>query len=232
MEVKVIKWIQYLYTMKKTVFLIIFISIGVAANYFFNTPKEKPLPILNPVDLEDEMVDSLLVNKGYGHTIGDFSFANQDGNTITQEDLKGKVYVAEYFFTTCKSICPIMNKQMMRVHNAYGDNDDFRILSFTVDPDVDTVEQMKRYALEHNAIGNNWHFLTGKKEDLYSLARTSFFVLKPAEAQNLGDAGSDFIHTNNFVLVDKKRRIRGYYNGTSPERIDSLIHDIQHLIEE
>lgn len=218
--------------MNKTVFLVVFISIGVAFTYFFISPKEKPLPILNPIDIEDEMVDSLLVNMGYGHKIGAFSFANQEGITITQAEVEGKVYVAEYFFTTCKSICPIMNKQMMRVHQEYGENDDFRILSFTVDPETDTVEQMKRYAVEHNATSNNWHFLTGRKEDLYDLARKSFFVLKPAEAQNLGDAGGDFIHTNNFVLVDKKKRIRGYYDGTSPERIDSLIHDIQHLIEE
>ena len=165
-------------------------------------PKEKMLPVINPMDLEAEMVDHdvLMSRKGYGHTIGDFSFINQNGKKITQEEVYGKVYVAEYFFTTCQSICPIMNEQMQRVHKVFQREDDFKILSFTVDPDMDTVEQMKRYAKEHDADANQWNFLTGKKQDLYSLARKSFFVLKPAEAQNLGDAGSDFIHTNNGRL--------------------------------
>lgn len=197
-------------------------------------PKEKMLPVINPMDLDEEMVDHdvLMQRKGYGHTIGDFSFLNQNGETITQKNVEGKVYVAEYFFTTCKSICPIMNKQMERIHKVYQREQDFRILSFTVDPDKDTVEQMKRYANEHNANNDQWHFLTGSKTDLYALARKSFFVLKPAEAANLGDAGSDFIHTNNFVLVDRESRIRGYYDGTSTSSVDSLIHDISHLLKE
>jgi protein SCO1/2 len=91
---------------------------------------------------------------------------------------------------------------------------------------------MKRYANEHQADDNQWHFLTGKQEDLYALARKSFFVLKPSEAENQGDVGSDFIHTNNFVLVDKKMRIRGYYDGTSIKEVDKLIHDMEHLLEE
>ena len=197
-------------------------------------PKEKMLPVINPIDLDAKMVDHdvLMKRNGYGHTIGDFSFLNQNGETITQKNVKGKVYVAEYFFTTCKSICPIMNKQMERVSKVFQRENDLRILSFTVDPDTDTVEQMKRYAVDHGADGDHWHFLTGSKTDLYSLARKSFFVLKPAEAANLGDAGSDFIHTNNFVLVDRKARIRGYYDGTSASSVDSLIHDIGHLLKE
>ncbi len=197
-------------------------------------PEEKMLEVINPVDLDPQMVDeSLLMDrKGYGHTIGEFSFLNQNGETITQSETDGKVYVAEYFFTTCGSICPIMNEQMQRVQKAYLREQDLKILSFTVYPEVDTVEQMKRYAVEHDANDDQWHFLTGNKADLYSLARKSFFVLKPAEAENLGDANSDFIHTNNFVLVDRERRIRGYYDGTSPTGVDSLIHDIGRLLKE
>jgi protein SCO1/2 len=105
-------------------------------------------------------------------------------------------------------------------------------ISFTVNPEIDTVEQMKRYSISHNADDQQWHFLTGKKEALYDLARKSFFVLKPAEAQNLGDAGSDFIHTNNFVLVDQLMRIRGYYDGTNPKEVDKLIKHIQLVLEE
>ncbi len=121
---------------------------------------------------------------------------------------------------------------MKRVQLAFKDNPNFKILSFTVDPEVDSVEQLKRYANSLNAVKNQWHFLTGKKEDLYGLARKSFFVLKPAEAANQGDVGSDFIHTNNFVLVDQKKRIRGYYDGTSQKEVTQLIRDINQLIEE
>lgn len=220
--------------MNKLIFFIVFMVVGVSITFYLIQPKEKKLPVINPIDLEAEMVDHdvLMSRKGYGHTIGDFSFLNQNGKTITQNYVDGKVYVAEYFFTTCQSICPIMNEQMQRVHRVYRREQDFKILSFTVDPDIDTVEQMNRYADEHDADGSQWNFLTGKKKDLYSLARKSFFVLKPAEAQNLGDAGSDFIHTNNFVLVDRKQRIRGYYNGTSPGSVDTLIHDISRLLKE
>lgn len=219
--------------MNKMLFLVVFLVVGITTTYFLIAPKEKPLPIINPMDIiEKETIDSTLLYKGYGHKIGNFSFINQNGDSITQAEVNEKVYVAEYFFTTCKSICPIMNKEMMRVYDVYGTNPDFRILSFSVDPETDTVAQMKRYADQHGAPDKNWHFLTGEKEDLYALARKSFFVLKPAEAQNLGDAGGDFIHTNNFVLVDKRRRIRGYYDGTSTTSVDSLIHDIQHLIDE
>ena len=200
--------------------------------YLTNRPEEKPLPVINPVDLNDEMVDPELLRVGYGHTIGKFSFQDQDGNTVTQEDVRGKVYVVEYFFTTCGTICPKMNKQMQRVHKAYKGNKNLNILSFTVDPKTDTVEQMKRYATQHGADASQWHFLTGNKDSLYRLARTSFFVLKPAEAENQGDVGSDFIHTNNFVLVDKQMRIRGYYDGTSAKEVDKLIHDIDHLLNE
>lgn len=197
-------------------------------------PEEKLLPVINPVDLDEEMVDRdvLMNRKGYGHKIGDFSFLNQNGEVITQEFVKNKVFVAEYFFTTCGSICPIMNKQMKRVQDAFADNEGVKILSFTVDPATDSVEQMKRYAEGHFANDHQWQFLTGNKGKLYELARKSFFVLKPAEAENLGDAGSDFIHTNNFVLVDRKKRIRGYYDGTSVTSVDSLIYDIGRLLKE
>ena len=121
---------------------------------------------------------------------------------------------------------------MQRVQLAYKGNSDFNILSFTVNPEVDLVPQMKMYAASHGAVKNQWHFLTGDKKDLYSLARKSFFVLKPAEAQNLGDAKSDFIHTNNFVLVDPQLRIRGYYDGTAPQEVADLIRDIDLLLQE
>lgn len=219
--------------MKKILFFALLIIAGVTVTYYLQQSGEKKLPVINPIDLEPEMVDAdlLMERKGYGHTIEDFEFTNQNGDKISQADLENKVYVAEYFFTTCGSICPIMNKEMQRVHAKYKSQEDFGILSFTVDPEVDNVERMKAYADGHGA-GNQWHFLTGNKEELYSLARRSFFVLKPAEAENLGDAGSDFIHTNNFVLVDREKRIRGYYDGTNSSSVDSLMVDIGKLLKE
>lgn len=205
--------------------------IGVFVAYFMTKPRaEKPLKIYNPVDIQPEMVDRDLVRQGFGHTIGPFSFKNQLGQTYGSEQLKGKVYVAEYFFTTCGTICPKMNAQMQRVQAAMKSYPDFRIVSFTVDPETDTVEQMARYAKDHGADNARWHFLTGDKNDLYKLARRSFFVLKPAEAANQGDVGSDFIHTNYFVLVDQEQRIRGYYDGTDAHEVDQLIHDAQRLL--
>ena len=219
--------------MKRTLFLMLFFITGVTLFYFNNTSvKEKPLPIINPIDLNEEMVDPELLRIGNGHTIGNFSFKDQNNKTITQNEVKGKVFVAEYFFTTCGTICPKMNQQMQRVQMAFKGNGNVKILSFTVNAKVDTVEQMKRYADEHQAGDNQWHFLTGKQEDLYALARKSFFVLKPSEAENQGDVGSDFIHTNNFVLVDKKMRIRGYYDGTSNKEVGRLIRDIDLLLKE
>ena len=219
--------------MKKLIALTIIISIAVLIAYSIIGKKPKEvLPVYNPIDVKSEMVDSSIVRKGFGHTIGDFAFRDQNNQLITQNSVKGKVFVVEYFFTTCGTICPKMNEQMQRVQEAYRENSNTKILSFTVNPEIDTVEQMKRYSISHNADDQQWHFLTGKKEALYDLARKSFFVLKPAEAQNLGDAGSDFIHTNNFVLIDKKLRIRGYYEGTLEKEVNRLIRDISVLLEE
>jgi protein SCO1/2 len=214
------------------VFLILLVvAIGFAYWMTLQQQSDKVLPVINPRDVKPEMVDPELLNRGMGHRIGDFAFPNQFGDTITKEDVRGKVFVVEYFFTTCGTICPRMTEQMTRVQQRFRGNDEVKILSFTVNPDYDSVEILRAYAEKYGAERNQWHFLTGKKEDLYKLARTSFFVLKPAEAPYLGDAGSDFIHTNNFVLVDKQLRIRGYYDGTSISEVDELMKDIELLLK-
>lgn len=218
--------------MKRVLIFVIVVFSAILVAYFMTLNIKKPIPVINPIELNAEMVDSSLHSVGMNHKIGKFSFLNQNGKLITDKDLIGKVFVAEYFFTTCGTICPMMNIQMQRVQSAFLGNDFFKILSFTVNPEVDSVSQMKIYAEAHHANENQWHFLTGKKTELYSLARKSFFVLKPAEAQNLGDAGGDFIHTNNFVLIDEKMRIRGYYDGTSSKEVDQLIKDVDQLIKE
>ena len=220
--------------MKRLLFIGLLLLVVLPIGYYYLNPSrhEQPLPVINPVDVQEEMVDPEMLRIGKGHRVGAFRFENQNGQWISQKDMLGKVSVVEYFFTTCKSICPIMNTQMQRVQRKFANEPQVGIYSFTVDPETDSVAQMKRYATAHQAKAGQWHFLTGAKSDLYRLARRSFFVLKPAEAQNLGDAGSDFIHTNNFVLVNKKLRIRGYYDGTNPKDVERLLLHIQQLLQE
>ena len=226
--------------MKKKVFLFFLIaSFFIAIGYYINKKaieedvyKNKNLAVLNPADLPDEMVDPSMLNIGFGHKINSFEFTNQHGNKVSLDNVKGKVFVAEYFFTTCPTICPIMNKQMQAVQKQFSNNLNFAILSFTVHPEVDTVEQLLRYAKRHGAKKGQWHFLTGSKEKLYETARKSFFLLKPAEVKNQGDVGSDFIHTNNFVLIDKNLQIRGYYDGTNKKEVSKLITEAKILLKE
>jgi len=220
--------------MKRLLFIGLLLLVVLPIGYYYLNPSrhEQPLPVINPVDVQEEMVDPEMLRIGKGHRVGTFRFENQDSQWISQKDMMGKVSVVEYFFTSCKSICPIMNTQMQRVQRKFANQPQVGIFSFTVDPEIDTIAQMKRYATAHQAKVGQWHFLTGAKSDLYRLARRSFFVLKPAEAQNLGDAGSDFIHTNNFVLVDKQLRIRGYYDGTNPKEVDRLLLHMQQLLDE
>src|SRR3989338_91724 len=216
--------------MRVAILLVIAVS-GIITAYLITKPSdEKPLPVINPVDLNTEMVDPDLVRQGFGHKIAEFSFTDQTNKTFGLKDVKGKVFVAEYFFSTCATICPKMNAQMQRVHNRFKQNNQAAILSFTVDPETDSVARLAEYAQLHHADSKQWHFLTGKKEELYEVARRSFFVLKPAAVQNQGDVGSDFIHTNNFVLVDQKLRIRGYYDGTSEKEVDRLMKDMERLL--
>lgn len=220
--------------MKRLLFIGLLLLVVLPIGYYYLNPSrhEQPLPVINPVDVQEEMVDPEMLRIGKGHRVGTFRFENQDSQWISQKDMMGKVSVVEYFFTSCKSICPIMNTQMQRVQRKFANQPQVGIFSFTVDPEIDTIAQMKRYATAHQAKVGQWHFLTGAKSELYRLARRSFFVLKPAEAQNLGDAGSDFIHTNNFVLVDKQLRIRGYYDGTNPKEVDRLLIHMQQLLDE
>ena len=220
--------------MKKLIGIGVVLLVFVPIAYFLlqnNTSKKAP-KVLNPIDLNPETVDQDLLQIGQGHTIGAFSFQNQFGKWIGLNDLKGKVFVAEYFFTTCQTICPKMNDQMQRVQAAFKNESQFSILSFTVNPEVDTIAQLKRYADEHGAIAGKWHFLTGNKEKLYETARKSFFLLKKSEVENQGDVGTDFIHTNNFVLIDKQLRIRGYYDGTNPKEVDKLMEDARLILAE
>jgi len=220
--------------MKLRIYILLFIAaicfVVVYTSMSDKNSKKQSLPIINPIDVTNELVDSTIQRKGYGHKIQSFEFLNQYGNKISDKDLANSVYVVEYFFTTCSTICPKMNTQMKVLQKKFKGVENFKILSFTVKPEIDSVPVLKKYAEEYGAENGQWHFLTGEKKKLYALARKSFFLLKPAEAQNLGDANSDFIHTNNFVLIDKNKRIRGYYDGTSAKEVEKLARDIQKLL--
>jgi protein SCO1/2 len=167
-----------------------------------------------------------------GHHVDTFSFHNQDGKLITQKDVEGKVYVAEYFFATCKGICPKMNENMTKVYHAFQGNPEVLILSHTVDPKNDTIPALKAYSQRFNADPQQWMFLTGDKKRLYDMARWSYLI--SAEDDTAGvSIDKDFIHDKHFVLVDRHGRLRGrFYDGLNPGQLDTLISDIHLLLEE
>jgi protein SCO1/2 len=161
------------------------------------------------------------------HTIGDFSFTNQYKETISQRNTTGKIYIADFFFATCQNICPAMSTQLIRVQDAIKNDNDILILSHTVNPVHDTVEVLFEYAGKYKAIKDKWHFLTGNKKDINSLAEKSYLV----SAQDDGTP-EGFVHSEKFLLVDKQRRIRGVYDGTDSLQVDKLIKDILILKKE
>ena len=167
-----------------------------------------------------------------GHKVQPFAFVNQEGDTITQADVQGKIYVVEYFFTTCKGICPKMNENMSKVYEAFRGNESVKILSHTVDPKKDTVGAMKAYSLRFEADPEQWMFLTGDKKELYDVARYSYLISAADDTATV-DIQSDFIHTDRFVLVDRDGYIRGrFYKGTDINEVNQLIGDIKKLLKE
>ena len=186
------------------------------------------LPIFQPAEVNYELVDSTIQHVKKYHTIADFSLINQNGKTITQEDYKDKIYVADFFFTTCLTICPIMTDNMVVIQEELKNDSEVMLLSHSVTPVIDSVAQLKKYALEKGVNDENWNLVTGDKKQIYSLARKSYLAVK--EDGN-GDE-YDMIHTENFILVDKKKRIRGFYDGTKDEDIEQLLKDIEILKKE
>jgi protein SCO1/2 len=159
-----------------------------------------------------------------------FSFANQEGRQITEKDVAGKVYVAEYFFTTCKGICPKMNNNMKRIAQEFAGEPDFRILSYTVDPETDTVARMKHYADSLGADPGKWWFLTGRKDSLYHLARGSYLLDDPKN--NATNIDEQFIHTQFLALVDKAGRVRKIYDSLKKDELAEMEKDIRVLLKE
>jgi len=212
---------------KYKLFAIVFsiLSIIIMVLFYNALKPKKTLTIYQPSMVNAELVDSTLQHVKKYHTIADFSLTNQNGKTITQSDYKGKIYIADFFFTTCPTICPIMTKNMAGIQEQIIDDDDVLLLSHSVTPVIDSVAQLKKYALEKGVNDAKWNLVTGDKKQIYQLARKSYLAVK-----NDGDGGPfDMIHTENFILVDKERRIRGFYDGTKIEDIEKLMEDLNIL---
>lgn len=200
---------------------------AITAGYFLLKPSDT-LPIFHPSQLDKRLVDHSVRNVEGEHRISDFHLIDQFGGNFSMADVGERIIVADFFFTTCATICPKMSVQMERVQEAYKDDPRILLLSHSVTPEMDSVPVLAAYAELHNADPARWRFLTGDRRQIYALARKSYFA-----AMDEGDGGpDDFVHTENFVLVDPQRRIRGFYDGTNAKDVDRLIGDVRKLLEE
>ncbi len=216
---------------KSLLFSIIGVAVVVTVGVFVAYPIIKgsePLPVYNPADINPKLVDASLQGQTHSHRVGDFELINQRGKTVTQSNYEGKIYVADFFFATCQSICPKMSTQMERMSDVFSSDNEVMFISHSVMPEADSVPVLRDYALQYEADPAKWNLCTGTKAHIYDLARKHYFAVTTE-----GDGGeSDFIHTENFVLVDKDKRLRGFYDGTSPEEVNRCIDDIKKLKEE
>jgi protein SCO1/2 len=160
------------------------------------------------------------------HKIAPFKFVDQDSSWVTNQTYKDKIYVADFFFTTCGSICPIMTTNMIEIQKAFLHNPKVMLLSHSVTPDIDSVFVLKNYAAEKGVVDSKWNLVTGDKKEIYSMARKSYLAVKLGKPSEL----YDMVHTENFVLVDSQKRVRGFYDGTKKEEIQRLIEDINWLL--
>jgi len=205
--------------------IVIVLSAIILTLFYSALKPKKSLPIYNPSMVNPELVDSTVQYISKYHAIADFSFINQNGKIITQKDYEGKIYVADFFFTTCGSICPKMTTNLVEIQKAFINNPKVMLLSHTVFPETDSVAVLKEYAIKNGVIDSKWNLVTGDKKQIYSMARMSYLAVKLGKPEEL----YDMVHTENFVLVDSKRRVRGFYDGTKKEDIERLIEDINFL---
>ncbi|MEY2738929.1 MAG: hypothetical protein RL259_838 [Bacteroidota bacterium] len=208
------------------------IFIGI---YALQKPK-KMLPIFAPRDVNPELVDSTVQHIGNDHKVSDFRFTNQNGKIITQKEYENTIYVADFFFTTCPTICPKMTNNMVWLQKQLKAYPNVKLLSFSVTPDIDTPEVLKKYALKKGVDDTKWNLVTGDKKEIYYLARKSYLAVKTGKPEEY----FDMVHTENFILVDKNKRIRGFYDGTNLDQPTSdpksknmtqLLEDIIWLVE-
>jgi protein SCO1/2 len=216
---------------KKSIPTLIFFVVfsAVALTVFYHLLKvDNHLKIYNPIDVNPRLVDDSMLHVQKNHTIADFKLINQNGKTITNDDYQNKIYIADFFFTRCQTICIAMAYNMSELQTYYKNDDDILFLSHSVTPVMDSVSVLKEYAEKKGVIDGKWNVTTGSKKHIYELARKSYFAVLD---EGNGDE-NDFIHTEQFVLVDKERRIRGYYDGTDKKDMKKLKEDIVLLKEE
>ena len=190
--------------------------------------ESKKLPYYGEQEVIKKVVDGKEVEQTIYPVIPDFSFINEDGEVVTEKDFKNKVYVADFFFVTCPTICPVMKKNMLKVYNEYKENPEVKILSHTIDPEHDTPEVLKKYATDLGVSGKMWQFVTGDKEKIYDIGQKHYMVSALEDSSQAGG----YIHSGAFVLIDKDRHIRGMYDGTTEEGTAKLIQDLAVLLKE
>ena len=198
----------------------LFAAFAIGLFYYILKPLET-LPIYQPAEVNEKLVDSSIIHVSKYHKIADFKLTNQNGEKITQEFYNDKIYVADFFFTTCQDICPVMTKNMYQLQEELKNDNNILFLSHTVIPEIDTVEQLKKYAIENKIDESRWNLVTGDKKQIYDLARKSYLAVEDVEFGEF-----DMIHTENFMLIDKQKQIRGFYDGTNTEEIQRLLKDI------
>ena len=193
-----------------------------------NSDSDRKLPILGERYPVEKEVDGRMITDTVYRTIPPFKFINQDSAFITEKDFDGKIYVADFFFTSCTSICPVMHRNMLDVYEKFKDNPNVKLLSHSIDFKYDTPARLKSYAEKLGISGNSWQFVRGTKEEIYGLAEKSYLVAVSEDSA----AADGFIHQGWFILVDKQKRLRGAYDGTKPEAVKQLISDMQILLKE
>ena len=203
--------------------ILVFSTATISLFYTILKPIET-LPIYQPAEVNEKLVDSSIIHVSKYHKISDFILTNQNGKEITQADYKDKIYVADFFFTTCQDICPVMTKNMYELQEELKYDNEILLLSHTVIPEVDTVKRLKEYAIENNVDDSKWNLVTGDKKQIYELARKSYLAVEDSNFNEF-----DMIHTENFMLIDKEKQIRGFYDGTNSEEINRLLKDIEVL---
>ena len=213
---------------KSTLIFIFFFSLIVfPVIYFMVKPKTK-LPVYNPVDVNPRLVDDAVRHISRDHKVGSFNLTNQNGVEITEDDFQDKIYIADFFFTRCQTICPIMAINMSDLQKNYLYDDEVKFLSHSVTPIMDSVPVLRAYADKNGAVNGKWEITTGDKKHIYALARKSYFAVLDE-----GDGGEqDFIHTEQFILIDKKGQIRGFYDGTDKKEMKRIYKDIEILKKE
>lgn len=207
-----------------------FLSIILAAMILSacNNQSDQKLPVLGVKKPIEKIVAGKTITDTLYKKIPPFQFVNQDSLTVTNRDFDGRIYVADFFFTSCPDICPIIQRNMLKVYQKYRNNQQVKILSYTIDPDHDTPARLKNYAVKLGVDGNQWEFLRGQKQAVYALAKNDYMVSVDDDTKGPGG----FAHEGFFVLVDKERRMRGVYDGTNGEEVNKLLKDMDILLTE